>query len=156
MKINIPGRNSLNIEYVLLDYNGTIALDGRIIDSVRDRIFKLNKKAVKVYVLTADTHGTVAKECEGLPVEVKVFNGEKARFEKEKIVDELGGDRCISIGNGYNDCLMIEKSSLGIIVLGREGCSVAAFNKADVICNSIEDAFDLIINEKRLIATLRG
>ncbi|TCS78345.1 hypothetical protein EDD59_112106 [Muricomes intestini] len=30
MKVDIPGYKILNLEYLLLDYNGTIAVDGEI------------------------------------------------------------------------------------------------------------------------------
>ena len=156
MKISIPGRNELDIENLLLDYNGTIALDGRLIEGVRERLKVINNLGIDIYVLTADTYGNVVKECEGLPIEVKVFNDNEARFAKERIVELLGGSLCASIGNGFNDGLMFRKSALSVIVMGNEGCSAEAMGNADIMCKSIEDALDLFVNEKRIIATLRG
>jgi len=75
---------------------------------------------------------------------------------KDAIVEELGGRSCIAIGNGFNDGLMFEKSALGIIVLGNEGCSTKSLMKAEIMCKSIEDALDLILKKDRLVATLRG
>ena len=66
LKINIPGREELLLNYLILDYNGTIAEDGEIIDSIRPRLAELSKE-LSIYVITADTHGTAAKKCEGLP-----------------------------------------------------------------------------------------
>ena len=156
MNITIPGRDELIIENILLDYNGTIAVDGKIIKSIEKRIDKLDKMGLNIFVLTADTHGTVRKECGHLPLEVIVFDNNEARISKKEIVEKLGSDRCIAIGNGYNDGLMLLKSKLGIAVMGEEGMSLKAIENADVVCRNIEDALDLIIKEKRLIATLRG
>ena len=65
MKIEIPGYHTLEIEHLLLDYNGTIAEDGVIRRSVRDLLLLLSTK-LDLHVLTADTHGTAKAECEGI------------------------------------------------------------------------------------------
>ena len=38
MHIEIPGYKTLDLKYLLLDYNGTIAVDGRLSDSVKELI----------------------------------------------------------------------------------------------------------------------
>ncbi|HEX16791.1 MAG TPA: ATPase P, partial [Deltaproteobacteria bacterium] len=58
--MEIPGRGTWEIENLVLDFNGTIAKDGRINPKVKDKINLLGKK-LKVYVLTADTRGDVAQ-----------------------------------------------------------------------------------------------
>ena len=35
IKIEIPNYKTLELEYLVLDYNGTIALDGEILDAVK-------------------------------------------------------------------------------------------------------------------------
>jgi len=40
-------------------------------------------------------------------------------------------------------------------VLGREGLATAALQAAQAVASSIEDALDLILQPKRLAATLR-
>ena len=71
LTIKIPGREELNLSHLILDYNGTIAEDGEIIESIRPRLAEL-AKVLSIYVITADTHGTAARKCEGLPLEVLV------------------------------------------------------------------------------------
>lgn len=156
MKIDIPGGKSINIKNIVLDYNGTIALDGKLLANVESKIQHLSKEGIAVYILTADTHGTVQEQCRHLSATIKVFNKDNASVHKANIVDELGGATCISIGNGYNDGAMFEKSALGIIVLGQEGCSTESLMKAKILCRNIEDAFDMIIKKERIVATLRG
>jgi soluble P-type ATPase len=50
---------------------------------------------------------------------------------------------------------MLKNAILGIAVIGDEGCSTTTLLQSDITTNSIEDALMLLLNEKRLIATLR-
>ena len=72
LTIKIPGREELVLNHLILDYNGTIAEDGEIIDGISPRLAELSKD-LSIYVITADTHGTAAKKCEGLPLQVLTF-----------------------------------------------------------------------------------
>lgn len=51
---------------------------------------------------------------------------------------------------------MCRDSALSVAVLGREGMSSRILGEVDVVTGSIEDALDLLIYPKRLVATLRG
>lgn len=155
LTIDIPDYKTLNLEYLVLDYNGTIALDGEIRDSVKERLIKLSKE-LKIYVLTADTHGTAEEKCKGLPVEIQTFPKDGALAAKMDVVDGLGAESCASIGNGRNDKLMCRNSALAIAVLEQEGMSGRLLGEVDVCVRCIEDALDLLLIPNRLIATLRG
>lgn len=155
MRIDIPDYKTLDLKYLVLDYNGTIAVDGEIPDAVKERLVKLSKE-LEIYVLTADTHGTARQMCEGLPLKIHTFPTNGALEEKLAIVGELGADQCAAIGNGHNDKLMCRASALAIAVMEREGMCGRLLGEADVCTRSIEDALDLLIYKKRLIATLRG
>lgn len=155
MRIDIPDYKTLELRYLVLDYNGTIAVDGVIPDAVKERLVKLSKE-LEIYVLTADTHGTARQMCEGLPLKIHTFPTSGALKEKLAVVEELGADRCAAIGNGRNDKLMCRASALSIAVMEREGMCGGLPGEADVCVRSIEDALDLLIYKKRLIATLRG
>ena len=65
MIIEIPGYKTLDLDYLVLDYNGTIAVDGLIPPAIKERLLLLGD-SFKLYVLTADTHGTAAAMCDGL------------------------------------------------------------------------------------------
>ena len=84
MRIEIPGYKTMDLKYLILDYNGTIAKDGIIPESVMERLKKLSG-IYEIYVLTADTHGTARKICEGLPLKIQTFPGNEAAEEKRKI-----------------------------------------------------------------------
>ncbi|NMC74942.1 MAG: hypothetical protein GYA56_11410 [Geobacteraceae bacterium] len=58
--------------------------------------------------------------------------------------------------NGNNDRLMLKAARLGIAVCEGEGCAVAALMNADIQARSIGEALGLLLNPKRLKATLRA
>ena len=119
LKIQIPGREELCLSHLILDYNGTIALDGKVIDAIRPRLEMLSRE-LSICVITADTHGTAARECEGLPLEVLTYpTAEVGKIKAQEVCKRKGGVVCI--GNGYNDILMAEESDLSIRVMGTEG-----------------------------------
>ena len=155
MRIDIPGYKTLHLKYLLLDYNGTIALDGKLSDTVKEFIREISKE-LEVFVLTADTHGTAAAECEGLPVTLKTFPTFNAMNHKLEILNSLDGSYCCAIGNGRNDVLMCYAAGLSICVMGEEGCCSKLIENSHVTVKSIENALELLLKPKRLIATLRG
>ena len=154
LKIEIPGRDDLILNYLAVDYNGTIACDGKLIDGLAER-FEALKDKLEILVLTADTYGTVRKQCEDLPVRVETFPRPGAAECKLEIVERLGpGTVCL--GNGYNDILMFDAADLSIAVLDTEGMCAALLPHADVLVKSPLDALDLLICTDRLRATLRS
>lgn len=153
LRVNIPGREELVLNHLILDYNGTIAEDGYIIEGIARRLDML-KDVLQIYVITADTHGTAAQRCAGLPLEVKTFPTVEVGVIKAEEAKKLtGGVACI--GNGFNDIQMSDASDLSICVIGREGCCGALIGHCDVVVTSIHDALDLLLKTDRLRATLR-
>ncbi len=155
MVIEIPGYKTLNVHTLLLDYNGTIAIDGIVPQSVKERINQLTGK-FKILVLTADTHGTARLQCEGLPLEVCTFPVGNAADYKEEILNKIGGEHCVCMGNGRNDIKMFKGAALSIAIMGTEGMCGALLKESDICVTSIEDGLDLLLNPKRIIADLRG
>ena len=66
MRIEIPEYKTLNIDTIFADFNGTLAIDGVIPPSVRQRILTLAGN-FQIYVLTADTN---VRGTSGLPADV--------------------------------------------------------------------------------------
>jgi soluble P-type ATPase len=155
LEIPVPGFKTLRIDHLVLDYNGTLACDGRLIDGVRERLLAVSR-SLELHVLTADTHGNVAREIAGIPCGVTVIPRENEAESKLSYMNKLGHNNTVYIGNGRNDRLMLNNASLGIAVIQTEGCAREAILAADVVTTSILDALDLIIHPLRLIATLRS
>ncbi len=154
IQVIIPGRNSMNLKILVLDFNGTIALDGEILESIKDSLIRLSQ-LLKIHVLTSDTHGTVERQCKGLPVQVRVLESKDHTTEKADYLRQFNTQEVIAIGNGSNDHLMLKRAHLGIGVIGFEGASVQTLLSADLVVNSIENALGLLIAPQRLKATLR-
>ena len=153
LTIKIPGREEITLSHLILDYNGTIAEDGCIIEGIAHRLETL-RKDLRIYVITADTHGTAAARCEGLPLEVKTFPTTQVGEIKASEAGKLTGG-VVCIGNGFNDIQMSDACDLSICVIGREGCCGALLSHCDVVVTSIHDALDLLLKTDRLRATLR-
>ncbi|WP_456472761.1 HAD family hydrolase [Methanocaldococcus sp.] len=142
---------------LLLDLNGTIALDGKVIDGVKDRLKILKNNNYKVYILSADTQGTLEEIAKDLGVEKIKISGKEGEA-KLKVLRELKSKykgKIIAIGNGKNDRFMLKEADLGICVIGEEGAYVETLMNADIVVNNILNALDLLIYDKRLRATIR-
>ena len=137
--------------HLVLDYTGTLSLDGMLLPGVAERIERLVTD-LRVTVLTADTFGTAREALKNLPVEVRIIgNG----TEKAEAVSAMGPEEVIAIGNGRNDIPMMEVAGLSVAVLGPEGAAADLLACADVVTRDIGDALDLILHPLRLKATLR-
>ncbi|GAV22131.1 HAD family hydrolase [Carboxydothermus pertinax] len=154
LTVEIPGRFTLNLAYLVLDYNGTIAVDGKLLPGVGELLVELNK-FLKIYVLTRDTFGKVREELALFPFVELIIVGEPGAQEKRKFLEKLGAEKTVAIGNGYNDRLMLKEAALGILVIEEEGASIEALLSADIIVKSPIDALKLLTNKGRMVATLR-
>ena len=155
IEIDIPGFGRLRLERLILDYNGTIAVDGQPVQGVKERLIALARH-VEIHVLTADTFGGVEKKLSDIPCKIHVLPVEAQDKGKMEYVDRLGADRAVCIGNGRNDVMMLKKAALGIAVVQDEGVAVSAVLSADVVVTGILSALDLLTNHMRLTATLRS
>lgn len=153
-KCDIPGFGLLSIKNLVLDYNGTMAIDGNPIAGVKENLQKLSA-LMDIHILTADTFGTVKQNFEQEIFKVSILQNENQAKQKEAYVQKLGIAETIVIGNGRNDRLMLKTAKLGILVIQQEGASGAALGNADIIVPDILSALKLFIEPKRLIASLR-
>ena len=153
-EITIPNYTTLQLEHIVLDYNGTIAKDGILKESVKGLIKKLCK-SYTVHIITADTFGSVAAQSEDLDINLKILTSTNHTEEKAAYINSLGSNRCAAFGNGNNDVKMLEEAAIGIAVMGEEGCATSTLIASHLVCKSIDEALELFIFPKRLIATLR-
>ena len=72
IEIDIPGNKILLLEHLVLDYNGTIAFDGALIDGVKESLAELSHM-LTVHVITADTFGSVKKAIEDIDCKLAVY-----------------------------------------------------------------------------------
>lgn len=154
ISIEIPDNIRLDIEHFVSDFSGTLSEDGVLLSGVREKLHELAEK-VHVHVLTSDTFGKARKELEGVNCTVHILDGPDHTGQKERYVLSLGAEKVVAIGNGNNDVRMLKAAGIGVAVCLKEGCSVEAMNEAQLLVLSPLDAADLMLNPKRLIASLR-
>ncbi|MGA1867493.1 MAG: HAD family hydrolase [bacterium] len=154
LEIDIPGRDTIYLDNLLMDFNGTLAVDGYLIEGVAQKLRELSAQ-LNLMILTADTFGLVEESCKDLPVTIqKIAKGEE-QAQKCDVLKRMGGSHTAAIGNGSNDCLMLQEAVLGICVMGGEGTSLKTFSSADICVPDIITALKLFLNPTRIIATLR-
>jgi len=154
IEIDVPGSTLLPARMLVLDYNGTLAIDGTILPGVRERLLSLAPD-IEIIILTADTYGKAAANLRGIPCRLVILEGGDQQEQKAEFIRNLGTRNVIAIGNGVNDAKMLKDAGLGIAVIQKEGASFRAISEADIVTASIFDALDLLTNPKRIVATLR-
>ena len=147
----VPGVGRLELNHLLLDLNGTTTIWGKADTGLQGRLRALTTQ-LGIHLLSADTYGTLDDVATTLGVSAKVVADGDAKLAAVK---ELGAETCVAIGNGANDAKMLAAARLGIAIMGPEGVSIEALSAADVVCPSILDALDLLLEESGLGATLR-
>jgi len=154
IEISIPGHGTLQLEHLVSDVNGTLALDGVLMDGLVKRIASIRDR-ITVHLLTADTHGKQAVIDQQLNLSATRLTGGNEQEQKRAYVEKLGSEKVIAIGQGANDAAMLKEAALGICVMSQEGAAVETLLSADIVVPSILTAFDLLDKPLRIVATLR-
>ncbi len=149
MEATIPNFGRISFKNVLFDLNGTLGREGHIDKETKHLLEGLADKYT-VVVLSADTFGTLEEELKGLPVRIeRVSSG----AQKAEIAE--GYKPYAAVGNGNNDVAMLEGAELAFCVIGPEGATVDALLASDVVVRDVKDAITMLLDDKKLIATLR-
>lgn len=152
--VNIPGYGQLTLAHLVMDYNGTMACDGRLIDGVAECLETLTD--LQIHVVTADTFGMARAELAGTPARLSILPASDQDTGKRDYIVALGAGKTVAIGNGRNDRLMLAHAALGIALIQQEGACVETVTAADMVCPDILSALTLLSTPKRLIAGLRS
>jgi len=152
--IDIPGFGELKLHYLVMDYNGTLAVDGSMIPGVKELLAELSP-VLRLYVITADTFGSAAKNLQDVDCDLKILRSSNQQAEKAEFVGSLGRHSVVAVGNGLNDALMLKNAALGISLIQKEGASSKTIINSDIVCTGVIDALELLKNPRRLTATLR-
>jgi len=154
IELNIPGRNLLRLQHLVTDVNGTLAVDGHLLEGIAKRIGLLRDRFT-IHLLTADTHGRQAVIDQQLNLTaVRIPAGNEAR-QKAEYVRNLGAESVVAIGQGANDAAMLKEAALGICVMSQEGAATEALLSADLVLPNIAAALELLDKPLRIVASLR-
>jgi P-type E1-E2 ATPase len=154
IELNIPGRGQFELEHLVCDVNGTLAVDGKLQNGVIRGLGTL-KDRLEVHLLTADTFGKQAIIDQQLNLTaVRIEPGEEAA-KKSAYVNQLGADKVVAIGQGANDSGMLKAARLGICIISVEGAAVETIMAADLVMPDINSALELLEKPLRVVAGLR-
>ena len=154
IRLEIPGRGRFEWKYLVSDVNGTLAVDGRLMDGVAERLAAV-RDVLEVHLLTADTHGRQTEIDRVLGTQAVRVRGDHEAEQKAAFVRRLGVESVIALGQGANDALMLEEAALGICVLSPEGTAVEALLAADLVVPDTLTALELLLHPARILASLR-
>lgn len=152
--INLLGEGEYEFDSLVLDLNGTLALDGKLIEGVTERLKSLSSY-LRIYLITADTNKTAQDIFKELDIKLHILKSGRGDIQKLKFIESLSKDKVIAIGNGVNDYLMLKEAGLGICIIGPEGVSTQTLLASDVVFKDICEALDFLIKPSRITATLR-
>ncbi|NDY42650.1 HAD family hydrolase [Dissulfurirhabdus thermomarina] len=156
--LDLPCGVFYDLSNLVLDLNGTLTVDGRMIEGVPDRLKQLTQ-ILNVHILTADTNQTldrIAPELTGhMDITLHALESGRGDIQKLAYIERLGREKTVAIGNGCNDALMLREAAFGICVIGPEGASTKAIQASRVVFLNILDALDIFLKPHRMIATMR-
>jgi len=154
IELTIPGRGLVQLEHLVCDVNGTLAVDGQLQEGL-GRILNRLRDRLELHLLTADTHGKQHVIDRQLNIAaVRISPGHEAS-QKADYVRRLGKEKVVAIGQGANDAEMLQEACLGICILSAEGVATQTLLVSDLVAANIQDALNLIENPLRIVATLR-
>ncbi|MDP3850477.1 MAG: hypothetical protein Q8Q59_08245 [Luteolibacter sp.] len=153
--LQIPGFGDIDLKHLVLDYNGTLALDGTLMLGAGEALRLLAGK-MEIHVITADTFALARKHLSGLPLSLTILPETSQAEAKLEYIRQLGAQSVVAIGNGRNDREMLRAAAIGIFLFQKEGGSVDALKSADIISVNLLDALGLLSHPQRLVATLRS
>ena len=151
--IQSSGLPTLEIDFILLDFEGTVASDRRVHPKVKDKINLLSKRA-KIYVLARGEKEAGEEVLRNVKAETVFFKEPTVSREKLDFIRRLGPERTVAVGNGVDDALIIGEAALGICIMSKEGTSAETLRQADLIFSNILDALDFLLKPLRQATTL--
>lgn len=153
ISIQRSGQEPLEIDYLMIDFEGTLASDGRVHPKAKDKINLLSKRT-KVYILAKGENEKVQETLRRVKAELLFVNEEESSLKKLEFLLNLVPSRTVVIGNGMDDVRVMKEAGLSIAIIGKEGVSGELIQTADLLFTNMIDALDFLLKPLRQKATL--
>ena len=154
VELEIPGRGALQIEHLVCDVNGTLAVDGELLPGVAEALDRLRSR-LTIHLVTANTHGQQHLIDEQLGLQATILQRGGEPEQKAAYVRQLGAEHCAALGQGANDAGMLAAAAIGICIMSPEGSATAALMAADLVTPDVLTALTLLDKPRRITASLR-
>jgi len=153
IRIQRPGQEPLEIDLILIDFEGTLASDCRVHPKAKDKLNLLAKRS-KICILTKENMERVEEILRKVKAEIVYLTEGESSKKKLDLLRQWGATRAVAIGSGADDGPMMEEAAFGLCVISKSGASSAAVENADVVFTDILDALDFLLRPLRQRATL--
>ena len=154
IQYSIPGLGDYSLEHLVMDVNGTLAVDGQLIEGVAAKVASL-REVLTIHLLTADTHGRQSVIDGQLGLTATRIRAGGESLQKADYVRRLGSEKVVAIGQGANDAEMLAAARLGICVMSLEGVARETLLASDLVVPTILSALELLEKPMRIVASLR-
>jgi len=152
MRIEIPKGETIEINTIVLDLNGTLSVNGIVSNKTKELIVKLKELNYRIVLISGDIRGNAKQISDELQLDL--FLGATS-LEKANQMQQFNKETTAAIGNARIDIGTFEHAKLTIATMQAEGIHTAIIKHVDIIVPTIENALDLFIDVKSLAGTLR-
>jgi soluble P-type ATPase len=152
MWISLPQDKRINIETIVLDLNGTLAVYGQISDTTQELIQTLKSLGYQIVLVSGDIRGNGQEWASRLGIQ---FISAQNSDEKWAAMQHFKKEHTAAIGNARIDIGTFKHAALSIATLQDEGIHAGILSYVDIIVPSIDAALNLFIQTQSLEATLR-
>jgi len=146
------GVGEIELTNIILDLNGTLAINGKLVEGVKNRLVKLKQMGFNLYLFTGDQRGNAIDLASEISIKVQKAT---TSDEKEALTMKLETEKTVAIGNARIDIGTFKSCKLRIGTLQAEGIHTEILPYIDILVPSINDALDLLINSDVFNATMR-
>ena len=143
----------LEIEHLIIDYEGTLAMDGRVHPKAKDKINLLAKR-LNIYILVKGEQEKAEEVLKRVKAKIIFLKEPEPSAQKLEFLLNLGAPKTGVIGNGEDDVPMSKEAGFSMAIIGKEGGSGELIQSADLTFLTIVDALDFLLKPLRQKATL--
>ena len=93
ISIGRPGQGNLEIEFIFIDFEGTLASDRRVHPKAKDKINLLSKRT-KIYILAKEEKKLVEERLRKVKAEIVYVTEGEASQRKLDLLRKLGAMQC--------------------------------------------------------------
>lgn len=151
--------DELTIETLALDLNGTLSIDGKLIEGVVECLQQVHLADVRLLLLTGDVRGTALEiqkrlAAESVPIELVVCKDPRGTaFAKFLQLLKLDHTRLAYMGNGQGDVLAVQLADFSVALTQGEFASSETIRYAVGHETSIVRALSGLLSESTMRAS---
>jgi len=153
MIYNIPKGETIEINTIVLDLNGTLTVNGKLESSTEKLVKQLQNKGFRLVLISGDIRGTAKSIAYELGIDLYLG---ASSDEKAAQMQQFDKNKTAAIGNARIDIGTFENAILSIATLQAEGIHTGILKHVDIIVPSIDNALQLFLDKKSLEGTLRA